>query len=266
MLTLDCRAFGGQAAPPARIENYLGFPTGISGMALMGRAFNQAQKFGVDMAIPDEAVTLECGDPALCAGWPPASGCGPRHRHRDRRPLPAAGCRPARPNSRACSIHYWASPIEAALCANEEVALVGGGNSAGQAMCLSRQAGEKVWLLIPAGRSRTTMSHYLVDRIEQLANVQVVVGGEVAALRGERRRLDADRPEGTGSPARRDAVPRPSILLHRRRPQHRLAGPVGLRRDRAGFVLTGARRARAASAGDEPRRSCSRSATCAPAR
>ena len=62
VLTIDCRSFGGQAGASARIENYLGFPTGISGMALMGRAFSQAQKFGVEIAIPDEAVKLECGN------------------------------------------------------------------------------------------------------------------------------------------------------------------------------------------------------------
>ena len=62
VLAIDCRSFGGQAGASARIENYLGFPTGISGMALMGRAFSQAQKFGVEMAIPDEAVKLECGN------------------------------------------------------------------------------------------------------------------------------------------------------------------------------------------------------------
>src|SRR5207342_3960083 len=62
VLTIDCRSFGGQAGASARIENYLGFPTGISGMALMGRAFSQAQKFGVEVAIPDEAVKLECGN------------------------------------------------------------------------------------------------------------------------------------------------------------------------------------------------------------
>src|SRR5207253_905524 len=62
VLTIDCRSFGGQAGASARIENYLGFPTGISGMALMGRAFSQAQKFGVEIAIPDEALKLECGN------------------------------------------------------------------------------------------------------------------------------------------------------------------------------------------------------------
>ena len=66
MLVLDCRAFGGQAGASARIENYLGFPTGISGLALMARAFNQAQRFGVEMAIPDEAVKLECDDSGGC--------------------------------------------------------------------------------------------------------------------------------------------------------------------------------------------------------
>ena len=62
VLTIDCRSFGGQAGASARIENYLGFPTGISGMALMGRAFSQAQKFGVEIVIPDEAVRLDCGN------------------------------------------------------------------------------------------------------------------------------------------------------------------------------------------------------------
>ena len=75
---LDCRSFGGQAGASARIENYLGFPTGITGMALMGRAYNQAQKFGVEMAIPDEAVRLECGnDPCHARCSPTASASRP---------------------------------------------------------------------------------------------------------------------------------------------------------------------------------------------
>ena len=67
VLTLDCRSFGGQAGASARIENFLGFPTGISGMALMARAYNQAQKFGVELAIPDEALRLECPEAATGA-------------------------------------------------------------------------------------------------------------------------------------------------------------------------------------------------------
>ena len=80
MIVLDCRAFGGQAGASARIENYLGFPTGISGMALMARAFNQAQKFGAEMAIPDEVVRLQClpattTAPASSSGSRTASAC-----------------------------------------------------------------------------------------------------------------------------------------------------------------------------------------------
>lgn len=79
VIVLECRAFGGQAGASARIENYLGFPTGISGMALMARAFNQAQKFGAEMAIPQEVVRLQCGHeegaPASSLRWPAASGC-----------------------------------------------------------------------------------------------------------------------------------------------------------------------------------------------
>ena len=79
MLVLDCRSFGGQAGASARIENYLGFPTGISGMALMSRAYNQAHKFGVQTAIPSEVIGFdspeETGPAALRSGWRAASGC-----------------------------------------------------------------------------------------------------------------------------------------------------------------------------------------------
>ena len=117
MLALDCRSFGGQAGASARIENYLGFPTGISGMALMGRAFSQAQKFGVEMAIPDEAVKLECGmDPfhlQLANG----------ERIQARAAVIATGARyrrldvPGLDEFEGGAVHYWASPLEANLCA-----------------------------------------------------------------------------------------------------------------------------------------------------
>jgi thioredoxin reductase (NADPH) len=118
-LVLDRRAFGGQAGASARIENYLGFPTGISGMALMARAYNQAQKFGVEMAIPDEVVRL---DPASY----PYDGhfilnLPNRERASARSVVIASGARYRRlavPNLEAfegASVHYWASPLEAKL-------------------------------------------------------------------------------------------------------------------------------------------------------
>src|SRR5438132_11578785 len=152
VLVLDCRSFGGQAGASGRIENYLGFPTGISGLALMARAYNQAQKFGVEMAIPAEAAKLRGDDVGAAESrfvLDPADGervraravvvaSGARYRRLDVRDLGAFECR---------SVHYWASPVEAKVCAGQEGALVGGGNSAGQAAVPLASHGAKVWLL-----------------------------------------------------------------------------------------------------------------------
>src|SRR5262245_63596707 len=120
-LLLDCRAFGGQAGASARINNYLGFPTGITGMALMARAYNQARKFGVETAIPDEVIGLEA-----------ASGSGSsrfvvklatNERVTARSVVIASGARYRQlavdglESFEAASVHYWASPLEAKLCA-----------------------------------------------------------------------------------------------------------------------------------------------------
>ncbi len=141
MIVLDSRAFGGQAGASARIENYLGFPTGISGMALAGRAFNQAQKFGAEIAIPLQVAKLDCSD-ADCARRAPfrleIDGNGTAVQART--VIVASGARYRRPAISNLAdfdnngVSYWASPIEAKLCEGEEVALIGGGNSAGQAV------------------------------------------------------------------------------------------------------------------------------------
>src|ERR1700722_5207109 len=134
VLALDCRAFGGQAGASARIENYLGFPTGITGMHLMARAHVQALKFGVQMAIPDEAsalardsdtfrIALADGETARARAVLVA--CGARYRRLD---IPNLA------EFEGSSVHYWASALEARLCAGQDVMLVGGGNSAGQAI------------------------------------------------------------------------------------------------------------------------------------
>src|SRR5262249_30215341 len=149
-LVLDCRAFGGQAGASARIENYLGFPTGITGMALMARAYNQAQKFGVEMAIPDEAMALDGADFARDGRF--ALNLATGERASARAVVIASGVRYRRPDVASLaafegtSVHYWASPLEAKLCAGQEVALVGGGNSAGQAVVYLASQVRKVWL------------------------------------------------------------------------------------------------------------------------
>src|SRR6202007_99344 len=146
---LDSRAFGGQAGASMRIENYLGFPTGISGQALAGRAFNQAQKFGAEIMIPMSAKSLDCarsdGTFAL------SLECGDELR--SRAVVVASGARYRRPEIENLKkfegrgVWYWASPVEARLCAEQEVALVGGGNSAGQAAVYLSSRGAKARLL-----------------------------------------------------------------------------------------------------------------------
>jgi len=152
-------------------------------MALMGRAFSQAQKFGVETAIPDEAVRFECGaDPlriALATGEviqarTAVIATGARYRRLD-----VAGLE----QFEGTSIHYWASPLEAKLSANEDVALVGGGNSAGQAVVFLAASARTVTLLVRRPLA-ATMSHYLVERIEQLPNVEIVSGVEITAIAG----------------------------------------------------------------------------------
>jgi thioredoxin reductase (NADPH) len=197
VLVLDCRAFGGQAGASARIENYLGFPTGITGMALMARAYNQAQKFGVDMAIPDEVMALE--PPAEPNPGTFGLRLSANERATARAVVVAAGARYRRPEIEqleafeSTSVHYWASPVEAKLCAGQEVALVGGGNSAGQAVVFLASRVAKVWLLVRGTGLETSMSRYLVDRIAALPNVEVVTQAQITALEGNSGMLEAIR-------------------------------------------------------------------------
>jgi thioredoxin reductase (NADPH) len=197
VMVLDCRAFGGQAGASARIENYLGFPTGISGMALMARAFNQAQKFGAEMAIPQEVVRLQCGIDSDGARF--LLTLATDERVRARAVVIASGVRYRRLGVagidafEAASVHYWASPVEAKLCTGQEVALVGAGNSAGQAAVYLASQVAKVWLLVRGASLAASMSRYLVDRIAGLPNVEVLLQTEVSALEGHGGILEAIR-------------------------------------------------------------------------
>ncbi len=187
VLVLDCRAFGGQAGASARIENYLGFPTGITGMGLMGRAYSQAHKFGAEAAIPAEAVGLDAGD---SADDPIILKLADHQRIKAHAVVVASGARYRRLEIEnlgafeATSVHYWASPLEAKLCAGQEVVVVGGGNSAGQAVVFLAGYAKKVWLIVRAPDLSAGMSHYLVERIGGLANVSVMTEAEVTALDG----------------------------------------------------------------------------------
>jgi thioredoxin reductase (NADPH) len=238
VLALDCRSFGGQAGASARIENYLGFPTGISGMALMGRAFSQAQKFGVEIAIPDEAVKLECGnDPCHIS-------LGTGERVQARSVVLATGARYRRldvdrlDEFEGKSVHYWASPLEADLCTDQEVALVGGGNSAGQATVFLASHARRVTLIARRPLSQT-MSQYLIERIEAQPNIDVVIGAEVAALAGADGQLTGLtlRDRASGKETRKPV----SFLFSfiGAEPNTDWLAPSGLKLDARGFVMTG---------------------------
>ena len=238
VLTIDCRSFGGQAGASSRIENYLGFPTGISGMALMGRAFSQAQKFGVEMAIPDEAVKLECRNN------PFHLQLGTGEQIQARAVVIATGARYRRldvdrlEEFEGASIHYWASPLEGDLCANTDVALVGGGNSAGQATVYLASRARHVTMM--ARRPlQDTMSQYLIERIEALTNVEVVIGCEVSGLEGAGGQLEAIacRNRQSGNETRR-AV-RYLFSFIGAEPNTDWLRSSGIALDERGFVLTG---------------------------
>jgi thioredoxin reductase (NADPH) len=192
-IVLDARAFGGQAGASARIENYFGFPTGISGVALTARAYNQALKFGVDMAIPDEALELGFDGGHFRIGL--ADG----EYARARAVVVATGARYRRlevanlAEFEGGSVHYWASPLEARLCHGQEVALVGAGNSAGQGVIYLASRVAKVWMLVRGKSLEATMSSYLVDRITAQPNVEVLTETEIVGLEGVGGALEAVR-------------------------------------------------------------------------
>ncbi|HSI60009.1 MAG TPA: FAD-dependent oxidoreductase [Ideonella sp.] len=245
VVVLDCRAFGGQAGASARIENYLGFPTGISGQALAGRAYVQAQKFGVKMLIPAEVQSLDC------------SRAGPqgeltihladKRRLRAKTVVAASGARYRRPNVPRLAefegrgISYWASALEARTCAKTEVALVGGGNSAGQAAVFLAQQAAKVNILIRGPSLAASMSRYLIDRIEAAPNIELHPHTELVALHGD----PGSGLTGATWRCQRSGVEeacdvRNIFLFVGAEPETGWLKDCGVRIDKHGFVLTGA--------------------------
>jgi thioredoxin reductase (NADPH) len=249
VIVVDCRAFGGQAGASARIENYLGFPTGISGQALAGRAFVQAQKFGAEILIPAEAASLDCSKAG--AGGELRLSLTDGRRIRAKTIVIASGARYRRPDVARLAdfegrgVSYWVSAIEARMCAHTEVALVGGGNSAGQGAVYLAQAASRVHMLVRGPDLAASMSRYLIDRIEATANIELHRHTHLAALHG-------DEAEGLSAVTWRDRRTNSEV-------QHRIghlflfigADPetdwlkgCGVTLDDHGFVLTGQPRTR----------------------
>ena len=232
----------GQAGASARIENYLGFPTGITGMALMARAYNQARKFGVEMAIPDEVIGLETSDHRDNGRF--VLKLSNNERASARSVVIASGARYRQlavdglASFEAASVHYWASPLEAKLCAGHEVALVGAGNSAGQAAVYLASQVSKVRLLVRGRDLASSMSRYLVDRIAGLSNVEVLTKTTITGLEGHDGMLEAIHWRSATGEEVRHPIQHLFLFIGAEPNTDWLSGS-GVVLDRKGFVLTG---------------------------
>jgi thioredoxin reductase (NADPH) len=240
---LDARSFGGQAGASARIENYLGFPTGISGQALAGRAFTQAQKFGAEIMIPIGAKALDCARTDGAFGVTLDGG----GLLRARSVVVASGARYRRPDIENLDkfegrgVWYWASPIEARLCAEQEIVLVGGGNSAGQAAVFLSGYASKVHMVIRGGGLGASMSRYLIERIEAMPNIELVFNTEVVGLEGAAGvSLERVRWRSRLSGEESIADIRNLFLFVGADPATGWLDGCGVTVDRGGFVVTGA--------------------------
>jgi thioredoxin reductase (NADPH) len=243
VLTLDCRAFGGQAGASARIENYLGFPTGISGLALMARAYHQAQKFGVEMAIPDEVGSLQ--EEAVLDERRFLLTLANKERVRARAVVIASGARYRRlgvdnlASFEGSCVHYWASPLEGRLCAGQEVALVGGGNSAGQAAVYLSSQVAKVRLIVRKPDLAANMSRYLVERITATPNIEILTETTVTALDGQDGILEEIRCRSHRSGDERKLLIRHLFLFIGADPNTDWLSRSGVMLDDKGFVRAG---------------------------
>jgi thioredoxin reductase (NADPH) len=239
----DTRSFGGQAGASARIENYLGFPTGISGLALTARAYNQAQKFGAEMMIPIEVMALDCSRADGAFDLKIDDG----EVLRARSVVIASGARYRRPEIASLAdfegrgVWYWASPIEARLCAEQEIILVGGGNSAGQAAVFLSGHAKKVHMVIRGGGLGASMSRYLIERIEAASNIELVFNTEVVALEGTQdASLERVRWRSRLNGEESTVEIRNLFLFVGADPATGWLDGCGVTVDRGGFVVTGA--------------------------
>jgi thioredoxin reductase (NADPH) len=184
-ILVDAVALGGQASTSSRIENYLGFPAGVSGSDLAERAIAQARRFGLRTAVPERAqrlrteegryvVELDSGDELAARTVVLATGASYRQ-------LPVDGCE----RLNGAGVFYAATLVEARMCGSESVAVVGGGNSAGQAAIFLSGSVERVSLLLRGGELGASMSNYLVEQIESIDNIDVLLHHEVRDIAGD---------------------------------------------------------------------------------
>ena len=238
VLVIESNAPGGQAGSSSRIENYLGFPTGISGQELTARAYTQAQKFGAQIMIARGATALSCDQPAYAV------------RIGDGAPVPArvviiaTGAEYRKPpianlsQFEGAGVYYAATPMEAQLCIGEEVVVIGGGNSAGQAAVFLAQTAKRVHILVRADGLADTMSRYLIRRIEDNPAIVLHTRAELVALVGNGHLENVRWRDNASRSTETHDVRHVFIMAGAVPNTHWLAGCIAL--DEKGFIKTGA--------------------------
>jgi len=246
VLVIDARGFGGQASASARIENYFGFAAGITGQDLAGQGFTQALKFGTEFAIPATATRLSC-EPREGPGPPLSIQLDDGRTVSARTVVIASGARYRRPAIPTLAplegrgVSYWASPIEAAACRGQDVVLLGGGNSAGQAAVFLSGHAARVLMLIRGSSVSETMSRYLADRIASTSNILLHPFTELTALiEDERGELAAVRWKDRRTGAEETADVQHLFVFVGADPATEWLQECGVALDAKGFVKTGA--------------------------
>ncbi|MGA8764947.1 MAG: FAD-dependent oxidoreductase [Candidatus Sulfotelmatobacter sp.] len=237
VLVIEAESPGGQAGSSSKIENYLGFPTGISGQELAGRAAAQAQKFGAKMLVAANVIKLNCEK----RPYELSVDCGQVIHARS--VVIASGAQYNKPNIdnlkkfEGQGVYYGATYIEAQLCGKDDAIVVGGGNSAGQAAVYLSQTAGKVHMLVRSGQLSDTMSRYLIQRIEENPAIELHYCTEIVGLNGD---LQLERvtwrDNNTGQTSTHDI--RHLFIMAGASPRTDwLEGCVAL--DNKGFILTG---------------------------
>lgn len=236
VLVIESTSPGGQAGSSSRIENYLGFPSGITGNDLTGRAYTQAQKFGADIAIAESAVHLNCTPKAykvrIDSGIEVHArtvviATGAEYR---KLPLPNIA------RFEGVGIYYGATFIESQLCEGDEIIVVGGGNSAGQAAVFLSQTARRVHILVRAKGLAESMSRYLIRRIEESPGITLHTCTEIVALEGDNH-LERVQWRTDGGPVEAKPIRHVFVMTGAKPSTSWLDGCITL--DAQGFVKTG---------------------------
>ena len=240
VVMIEGNAPGGQAGTSSRIENYLGFPLGISGQELAGRAYDQAQKFGAKILIARKVARLDCstkpyrvqcseatGDPLLTRAIIIASGV-------EYRRLAVENLS----RFEGAGVYYAATRMEAQLCADEEIAVVGGANSAGQAAMFLAETAKRVHMLIRGDGLAQTMSRYLISRIEAHPAIELHTRTEIVGLEGNGHLEQIAWRTGRGGAVEKQKIRHVFTMTGAEPSTKWLAGCLAL--DAKGFIKTGA--------------------------